>query len=307
MTFSSAAGRYATAVRLRAVDVVDVFVYLVVLGVFVQLFPDVISETFLLTLLTAVLLKIVLEIVVWTKQRIVGRLRASEALPRRVANSVALLLVMAGSKALVLELTALAFGDAVQLGGFFQVTVLILALMGARGGARYLLRRSSPAPTVGGCSTRRPTGQIHHPQHQHRAEGLVAVLGVPGGQQRAQRCFPIGRNSGLPAQLGADPPQAGPVVGVPMVHQQGGAGVELEVGGTLQPLRPLGFHPIHRHRQEVVGVHREDARHRVDTTVGMQRAQHPVIGSDESDPSLITGECRHVPIVAPRPKAGRYS
>ena len=40
--------------RVRPIDLVDVLGYLVVLGVFIQLFPDVISETFLLALLTAI-------------------------------------------------------------------------------------------------------------------------------------------------------------------------------------------------------------------------------------------------------------
>ena len=42
----------------------------------------------------------------------------------------------------MLELTALAFGDFVQLGGFFSVTALILTLMLARAGMRYLLART---------------------------------------------------------------------------------------------------------------------------------------------------------------------
>ena len=54
---------YSHEVRIRPIDLVDIFVYLVVLGVFIQLFPEVISESFLLALLTAVLLKAVLEIV----------------------------------------------------------------------------------------------------------------------------------------------------------------------------------------------------------------------------------------------------
>lgn len=49
--------------RIRPIDLVDVLVYLVVLGVFIQLFPAVISESFLLALLTAILLKVFLEIV----------------------------------------------------------------------------------------------------------------------------------------------------------------------------------------------------------------------------------------------------
>lgn len=120
----------------------DVLAYLVVLGVFIQLFPAVLSETFLLALLTAVLLKVVLEIVLRVKKRLVGRIRSDRTLPVRAVNAVALVLVLPGSKFLVLELVALAFGDAVQLGGFVAVTALIVALMLARGGMRRLLTTS---------------------------------------------------------------------------------------------------------------------------------------------------------------------
>ena len=128
--------------RLRPIDLVGVFVYLVVLGVFSELFPRVISETFLLALLTAILLKVVLELVLVVKKRVVARIRAAPTPVGRVVNALSLVLVMAGSKFLVLELTALAFGDFVQLGGFFSVTALILTLMLARAGMRYLLART---------------------------------------------------------------------------------------------------------------------------------------------------------------------
>ena len=128
--------------RLRPIDLVDVFVYLVVLGVISELFPRVISETFLLALLTAILLKVVLELVLVVKKRVVARIRAAPTPVGRVVNALSLVLVMAGSKFLVLELTALAFGDFVQLGGFFSVTALILTLMLARAGMRYLLART---------------------------------------------------------------------------------------------------------------------------------------------------------------------
>jgi len=134
-----------TGVRVRPIDLVDVLVYLVVLGVFIQLFPSVISESFLLSLLTAVLLKIVLELVLYVKSRIVARIRAAATVARRVLNVVMLLLILPGSKFLVLELVALVFGEAVQLGGFFQVTALIIVLMLARGGIRWLFRLSRSA------------------------------------------------------------------------------------------------------------------------------------------------------------------
>jgi len=128
--------------RIRPIDLVDVLVYLVVLGVFIQLFPDVISETFLLALLTAILLKVVLELVLWAKKKIVARIRSAETRWVRIVNAITLLLVLPGSKFLVLELVVLAFGDTVRLGGFFQVTALIIALMLARGGIRRVFRQA---------------------------------------------------------------------------------------------------------------------------------------------------------------------
>ena len=126
--------------RLRPVDLVDVLVYLVVLGVFIEFFPEVISESFVLSLLTAILLKIVLELVLRVKKRIVTRIRTSTRWVR-VANVLTLVLVLPGSKLVVLWLTDLAFGGSVQLGGFFQVTALIVVLMLARGGVRRLVTR----------------------------------------------------------------------------------------------------------------------------------------------------------------------
>ncbi len=134
--------------RIRPIDLVDVLVYLVVLGVFIQLFPAVISETFLLALLTAILLKVVLEIVLRVKKRIVTRVRTGGTLTVRAVNVLALLLVLPGSKFLVLELVAVVFGDAVQLGGFFPVTVLIIVLMLSRGGMRRLLARAEQSPSA---------------------------------------------------------------------------------------------------------------------------------------------------------------
>lgn len=133
--------------RLRAIDLVDVLMYLVVLGTFSQLFPAVISETFLLSLLTAILLKVVLELVAWVKAEAIARIRSDAGRARRAIGVVVLLLIMPGSKFLVLELVDLVFGDAVQLGGFFLVTLLIVVLMLARGAARRLLSPAAPSTT----------------------------------------------------------------------------------------------------------------------------------------------------------------
>ncbi|WP_322409774.1 hypothetical protein [Microbacterium invictum] len=131
--------------RIRPIDLVDVLVYLVVLGTFIQLFPAVISETFLLAVLTAILLKLVLEVVLWAKKRVMVRIRGAQTWQTRTVSVVTLVLLMPGSKFVVLWLVDLVFGASVRLGGFFPVTVLIITLMLARGVVRRLLARTDPA------------------------------------------------------------------------------------------------------------------------------------------------------------------
>ena len=126
-----------------AAAVVDVFVYVVVLNLFVEYLPKVISETFTLSLLTAVLLKVVLEVVVAAKNRVKARFRQASTPVGKAAAAVLLWAVLVGSKFLVLEVVALVFGDRVRLGGFFSVTLLILALPLSRAAVRRLLRRPS--------------------------------------------------------------------------------------------------------------------------------------------------------------------
>ena len=125
--------------RARPADVIDVFVYVVVLNLAVEYVPSVISEGFTLSLLTALLLKIVLELVVLLKSRIVAGLRAANSRPVKVAIGLGFWVVAAGSKFVVLKLEDLLFGDAVSLGGFISVTLLIVVLLVSRTGVRRLL------------------------------------------------------------------------------------------------------------------------------------------------------------------------
>jgi hypothetical protein len=93
-------------------------------------------------LLTAVLLKGVLEVVVLAKNRVKVRFKAAETPGGKVVAGVLLWLVLFGSKFVVLEVINLVFGASVSLGGFFSVTALIVVLMAARGAVRKLLQTS---------------------------------------------------------------------------------------------------------------------------------------------------------------------
>ena len=127
--------------RITPVDIVDVFVYVVVLCLFVQFIPTVITESFATSLLTAIVLKVVLEIVLAAKRAVVGRLRSASGVGARVIAIATLLLLLPGSKFVVLWLTEVLFGDAVHLGGFWPVTALVLVLTLARAGVRWILER----------------------------------------------------------------------------------------------------------------------------------------------------------------------
>ena len=86
--------------------VVDVFVYVVVLNLFIEYFPQVLSETFTLSLLTAVLLKGVLEVVIAAKNRVKDRFRQASTPLGKVVAGFLLWMVLFGSKFLVLEAVA---------------------------------------------------------------------------------------------------------------------------------------------------------------------------------------------------------
>ena len=112
---------------------------MVVLNLAVEYTPSVISESFSLSLLAAALLKIALELVIVLKGRILTRLSAADTRRAKLAAAVSLWVVAAGSKLVVLELVDLVFGDAVSLGGFVPVTLLVGVLLVSRAAVRRLL------------------------------------------------------------------------------------------------------------------------------------------------------------------------
>jgi hypothetical protein len=174
-------------------------VYVVVLNLAIEYVPSVISEGFTLSLLTAVLLKVTLELVIRVKNTILDRLRVATTRRTKVVAALSLWVVAAGSKLVVLELVDLVFGDSVSLGGFIPVTLVVFALLMSRAAVRRLLydtpaasRNTSgsaalgnyespddwcsgpgkhhPDPVAGpgqpssGCSAGREPGGGHHPQ-----------------------------------------------------------------------------------------------------------------------------------------------
>ena len=141
-------------------DVVDLLVYVTVLNLVIEHFPGVISETFTLSLVTAVVLKVALEVVLVVKARAITRFRGATTVWGRVGAGLLLWGTAAGSKIVVLELVSLIFGDAVSLGGFLSVTLLVVALLLSRAGVRRLMANATADaddPTDGDPTEARPS------------------------------------------------------------------------------------------------------------------------------------------------------
>lgn len=97
--------------------------------------------TLILTaLVTAILLKVVLECIVWAKGRVVGRIKGADTRRGRVVAALSLPVLEAGSTALILWFTDVLLGDAVYLGAFWSVTLLVVVLMLARAGVRAFIK-----------------------------------------------------------------------------------------------------------------------------------------------------------------------
>ena len=107
----------------------DVLIYTVVLNLFVEYRPSVIVESFTVSILTAVLFKVLLDLVMGLEGRVHGFFSAKEGAIYRVMGSASLFVILFFGKLLVLQAVHLVFGDAVELGSLAQEVVLILALM----------------------------------------------------------------------------------------------------------------------------------------------------------------------------------
>ena len=111
---------------------VDILIYTLVLNLFVEYVDGVVIDSFTISILTAVLLKVVLVLLTGAEQRIHGYFGEKGTAGARVIGAVLIFGVLFGGKLLILEVVDVVFGDEVDLGHFVEVVALILCMMVAR-------------------------------------------------------------------------------------------------------------------------------------------------------------------------------
>jgi hypothetical protein len=113
----------------------------VVLNLFVEYVPKVITESFTISILTAVVLKLLIDAIAGVERRVRGWFNERNGKPWRILGVVAMFAILFISKFVVLEVIALIFGDRVYLGGFIEVALLVIAMILARRGVARIYRR----------------------------------------------------------------------------------------------------------------------------------------------------------------------
>ncbi len=105
----------------------DVLIYIIVLNLFVEYNTKIIIDSFTISIFTAILLKILLEIILQLEHKVSAAFKAY-----KVLRIFLVWLILFGSKFLILEIVDFVFGEHVELGKFLDVIVLVIALMVAR-------------------------------------------------------------------------------------------------------------------------------------------------------------------------------
>ena len=121
--------------------VTDVLVFIVVLELFVEYLPTVITESFTISILTAVVLKLLIDAIARLEHHVSGWFKRREGSGWRLLGLVTMIAILFFSKFLVLEVIDIVFGDRVTLGGFIEVAVLVLTMILARLGLTWTYRR----------------------------------------------------------------------------------------------------------------------------------------------------------------------
>ena len=133
-TITKAQARYASWVT-------DVLVYIVVLNLFIEFADAIFIESFWTSILTAVLLKLLLDALVGVEHRVGRYFHDRQGSVSRALGFISIFSILFFSKFLILEVVNVVFGDEVNLGHFIEIAVLIVTMIAARGAMQWIYER----------------------------------------------------------------------------------------------------------------------------------------------------------------------
>jgi hypothetical protein len=110
----------------------DVLIYTIVLNLFVEYVDAIVIDSFTISILTAILLKALLDIILGLEHRVADYFQQRSGPISKILRIGSTWLILFLSKFVILETVDIVFGDHVELGGFITVLALVLVMMVAR-------------------------------------------------------------------------------------------------------------------------------------------------------------------------------
>jgi hypothetical protein len=132
-TMTSAQASFVSWVSAVLVDIV-------VLNLFVEFVHTVVIDSFYISILTAVLLKLMVDAVKGLEQRVSAYLSAKQGAAWKPVRFLAVWLILFLSKFLILEVVNVVFGDHVELGSFIEILAIIVTMLVANAALEAVYR-----------------------------------------------------------------------------------------------------------------------------------------------------------------------
>ena len=121
--------------------VTELLVDIVVLNLFVEFVDTVVIDSFAISILTAVLRKLMVDAVKGFEQRVSAYFAAKPGAVWRTLRIVAVWLIQFLSKFVILEAVNIVFGDHVELGSFFEIAAIVIVMLAANAALRTAYQR----------------------------------------------------------------------------------------------------------------------------------------------------------------------
>src|SRR5580765_2232754 len=119
----------------------DVLLDIVILNLFVEYVHTIVIDSFAISVLTALLMKLAIDAVKGLERRVAGYFRTKQGLVWRALGLIAVFSILFLSKFAILELVNIVFGDHVELGHFIEIFSIILTMLVASALLQLIFRR----------------------------------------------------------------------------------------------------------------------------------------------------------------------
>ena len=130
----------------------EVLVDIVVLNLFVEFVHTIVIDSFYISVLTALLLKLMVDAVKGLEHAASAHFAAKDGAIWRPVRWVAVWLILFLSKFVMLEVVNFVFGDHVELGSFIEIVALIVTMLAANAALLAVFQRlgsgDAEAPTL---------------------------------------------------------------------------------------------------------------------------------------------------------------